>query len=196
MRNLISGLIALVILALVLSFSKSNDVKDTGALGDVKYSVLDPTEFAKQNGPGWVLLSGTSLKEVDSMYQSSALKGIIQIPSLPDARGVFIRGMNEGRSIDSGDVDGGDDRKVGSFQRDAFASHNHEIYAGVDGQKRRIMASLGWSGGWGNQGNVSPVHAEKVPNTVNESGLISIRNSGGTETRPRNIALYVYIKIN
>lgn len=154
----------------------------SGCVGDVKYSVLDPQQFNKINGAGWVLLSGTSLREVDSLYQASPLKGITQISSLPDARGVFIRGMNEGRSKDSGDADGGDSRAVGSFQADQFKSHVHDI-------DNRNTATR-------NQERCASGNGENIVcGDENTNATLKILPSGGSETRPRNIALYVYIKI-
>jgi len=86
---------------------------------------------------------------------------------LPDYRGHFLRALDEGRGIDV-------DRKVGSAQSDEFRSHKHSVdFNGVAG------------------GHVSP----------SEGGLHSgtgktqyTSESGGGETRPRNIALIAQIK--
>lgn len=191
------GLLSLVLVTSTFccAFSQSESFCDsTGCVGDIKYSILKPGVFTKRY-PGWVLLDGGSSIETDSIFKVSKLYNLLKVPSLPDARGVFLRGMNEGRSIETGNPDG--DKPVGTRQSDEFETHDHEIFAGVDNQRRRIMASLGWAGGWGGVGNVSPVHAERVPNSVHESGMIKILGRGeAIETRPRNIVLYIYIKVN
>jgi len=94
--------------------------------------------------------------------------------TLPDARGVFIRGMNVNRSRDTGDPSG--NRPVGNFQNDEFKSHSHSyVNAGV------------WARSWkGDDSGPKTAHKQQ--------GDTSKR--GGVETRPRNIALYTYIKIN
>jgi hypothetical protein len=89
---------------------------------------------------------------------------------LPDLRGEFIRGWAHGRSVDSG-------RTFGSSQADDFKSHNHNIdrYGdphSTDGYQFLSSSSLG------------------LPATTSTS----IASQGGTETRPRNIALMYCIK--
>ncbi len=90
--------------------------------------------------------------------------------NLPDLRGEFIRGWADDRSVDTG-------RVFGSAQADAFKSHNHGL----------IMRNEGNPGDAGEPragtGNVS----SKTTNNA-------ILNTGGTETRPRNVALLACIK--
>ena len=85
--------------------------------------------------------------------------------NLPDLRGYFARGWDDGRGIDTG-------RVFGSSQEDDFKSHSHI-----------------WNGG----GNVQLVNAGgiNVPAT-GWNGNTSM--TGGTETRPKNIALLYCIK--
>lgn len=83
---------------------------------------------------------------------------------IPDLRGEFIRGFDNGRGVDSG-------RTVGSWQEDIFKSHNHTF----DG-----YFLTGSSGGYGWH-----------PGASNNS---AIGYTGGTETRPRNIAMMYCIK--
>lgn len=85
--------------------------------------------------------------------------------NLPDMRGEFIRGWDAGRGADAG-------RVFGSAQADAFKSHNHplnNVYSNRAG-------SPNWKVGLG---------AEVYFNYQN----FSTDAAGGTETRPRNIAL-------
>lgn len=88
---------------------------------------------------------------------------------LPDLRGEFIRGWDNGRGVDSG-------RTFGSFQADDFESHTHTSRADNNNQN----GSTGIAGGDG----------------TGFAGFFSGRlgSTGGTETRPRNVALLPCIK--
>ncbi len=84
--------------------------------------------------------------------------------NVPDLRGEFMRGWDDSRGIDSG-------RSFGSAQSDEFKSHLHGIGSGT-----------GTTGG----GNAA--------DTVNSSTSLTTQSTGGSETRPRNIALLACIK--
>lgn len=86
--------------------------------------------------------------------------------NLPDIRGEFIRGFDDGRGVDSG-------RVLGSIQADELKSHTH----GVKG----VSVSVG--SGVQNQVVLSS-GAGVADNTV---------ASGGSESRPRNVALLACI---
>lgn len=86
--------------------------------------------------------------------------------NLPDLRGEFIRGFDDGRGIDSS-------RVFGSFQADEFKSHKHEMGATND---------PGTTGNFVQSGT-----------SVKDRDALS-SYTGGTETRPRNVALLYCIK--
>lgn len=86
--------------------------------------------------------------------------------NLPDLRAEFVRGLDDGRAVDSG-------RTLGSAQLDAFKSHTHSIAAhSAAGNGTYITSSAGYS---------------RVNETIGSGG-------GTTETRPRNVALLACIK--
>lgn len=87
--------------------------------------------------------------------------------NLPDLRGEFIRGWDNGRGIDSG-------RLFGSAQADELKAHTHT----EDHTVRNGAGSLG---------NLST--GSDLADVSQASG-----STGGTETRPRNIALLPCIK--
>ena len=89
--------------------------------------------------------------------------------NVPDLRGEFIRGWDDSRGVDSS-------RAFGSAQADDFKSHTHTSRADNNNQN----GTAGIAGGDGN----------------GFSGFFSgrIGSTGGTETRPRNIALLACIK--
>lgn len=84
---------------------------------------------------------------------------------LPDLRGEFIRGLDEGRLADPG-------RTLGTRQSDAFRSHVHS------------------SPGVNELGDGDVFERGPGPST----GNVNTGSAGGTETRPRNIALIPCIK--
>ena len=93
--------------------SKSNAYQEcTGAVGDVKYSYLDETAFEKVNGDCWIRMAGQPFSSDYKLHELLTTTGTPpeQIPSnLPDAQGMFIRGMDYEGKVDAG-------RLVGSKQ--------------------------------------------------------------------------------
>lgn len=148
-------------------------------LGTVVYSVLDRGTFIQVNGTGWELLDGS-----ETNIDDTDLCLVADFCSLPDARGVFIRGMNLGRAASTGDPDSA--RAVGSAQSDRFSSHHHRLQDELNeaghtvhgnGQRARILVEDG-----------QPYENMVWPTLTDDGG-------GGSETRPRNIALYTYIRV-
>lgn len=88
---------------------------------------------------------------------------------LPDLRGEFIRGWDAGRGADSG-------RSFGSFQADEFKSHTHQ-------QKRDDNSGAQATSGGNPDGAYGSLD-------IGPTGA-----AGGSETRPRNIALLPCIKV-
>lgn len=142
----------------------------TGILGDVKNSILDPQKFVRLNGAGWVLMDGRNINNSDLFH----LTGMTMIP---DARGVFIRSMNENRDTNLGDTEG--NRSVGVYQTDEVKQHNHQ-YTDIF-----------------NPDDVESDNSSERAAGVRENAVVKTTSDyGGKETRPRNIALYTYIKVN
>lgn len=89
---------------------------------------------------------------------------------LPDLRGEFLRGWDDGRGIDAG-------RSLGSWQTDEFRSHDHDVInTGADGSVRGHF----FYGDRGIQGRLQPDNVTQ--------------KAGGLETRPRNYALLACIR--
>ncbi len=109
------------------------------------------------------------------------------IKNAPDLRGKFLRGLNQfyspGEPGDfnpevNGDPDG-THRKAADFQPDSLGSHTHTY--------SHINLGFNASNDGGEGHNEVDVFADQTRTT---------NPSGGKETRPRNTAIYYYIKIN
>lgn len=134
------------------------------------------TAFAGSVAPqGWLESNGVIVPNGNGTVQGvtadfSALFAVLgstygAAGQTPDLRGEFIRGWDHSKGTDIG-------RVLGSAQADAIKAHTHAVaeYAGVGGNLKVNTST-------------SPV----------EGGPVS-GSTGGTETRPRNIALMYIIK--
>ena len=152
----------------------------------------------------------------------SALFGIIGVQygagngsstfNLPDLRGEFIRGFDNGRGIDSG-------RSMASTQGSQNLSHNHSYSNNsitvsganhahnirkleLNNNNGSVDITLGsgqsYNVGYSasDSGLVSAGNAVKNSGNLSMSGTvgITINNAGGTESRPRNVAMMYIIK--
>jgi hypothetical protein len=106
---------------------------------------------------GWLICNGQSTANYPAL---AAIYG----SNVPDLRGEFVRGLDQGRDVDPG-------RGILSFQAQDIQPHSH-LYGGLQAQ--------GYAGG--NQ-------ILATGGTVANTSL-----TGNTETRPRNIALLFLIK--
>jgi prefoldin subunit 5 len=112
-----------------------------------------------------------------------------QADSIPDLRGVFLRGID---IIAAGKAATGRDslnRKAGTFQIDIFGKHNHyqNTIDNTYGLMRRSKP-----------GEENTKTATDAPGSGIEPDLGQIRelqDAGGLETRPKNVAVYYYIKV-
>lgn len=109
---------------------------------------------------------------------------------LPDLRGEFVRGWDNGRNADAG-------RTLGSFQGQSMQDHFHGVGYVPPGEDNIELINRDWNSGAG--GSARHVYGESnrevhTPNL--RSGNIGTGNAVGHigETRPRNIALLAVIK--
>lgn len=91
--------------------------------------------------------------------------------NVPDLRGEFLRGWDDGRGVDSG-------RSFGSAQSDELKSHNHP--------QNGELKAMGDSAGGGKYVLHNGAGSGQSTSFINATG--------GAETRPRNIALLACIK--
>ena len=114
--------------------------------------------------------------------------------NLPDLRGEFIRGWDDGRGLDSG-------RAFGSGQAQSYQGHLHSGSTSGVGDHSHL---LGRFSGNSNVNTQSDRYALATTNNIGpdstqgagaHSHTFTTSVSGGTETRPRNIALLACIKV-
>ena len=107
---------------------------------------------------------------------------------LPDLRGEFIRGWDNSRGIDSS-------RKLGSYQADELKSHNHYMansssFASDLTGDESLYTIRGVS-----QGGMPNENFEyDLGGSSDEADRGKTSDTGGSETRPRNISLMYIIK--
>ncbi|MEJ1242530.1 hypothetical protein WBG78_30560 [Chryseolinea sp. T2] len=153
------------------------DINGHGAIGDVKYSILEPKKFFGIHNKGsveWILLDGRAITG-----SQLANEGVVAIP---DARGMFIRSLDMGRFQTKGDGTGDPDwqiRNVVEPQSDEFRSHNHSL----NFEPTTGLPTGGGETNFANEPFGRTLKLQTVP-------------VGGQETRPKNIALYLYLRIN
>jgi hypothetical protein len=181
-----------------LGVNKSNYVSCSGALGDIKYSVLNPTQFKIVNGDCWVPMNGVSLSS------ASALRMLTGMTTLPDASGLFIQGQefSGGQDNDPGRTSAS---PIATFQADAMMAHSHVLdnsgyhahdfldYSidggAVSAEEAAFEASSGPNNDW-----LSAEISGRVLSAGNHAHAIEY--AGVAENRSKNINLWIYIRTN
>jgi len=144
--------------------------------GSVIYYAADaaPTGFLKANGAAVSRSTYSALfTAIGTTFGSGDGSSTFNVP---DLRGEFMRGWDDGRGIDSS-------RSFGSSQADEIESHTHNMFSSADAGSINAIPNSRYAGHLYNQHSTT---------SVANSG--SSGPTGGTETRPRNIALLACIK--
>ena len=151
--------------------------------------------FANSSVPsGWVKCNGVAVSRTSSTYHELFLAiGTIygsgdgvNTFNLPDLRGEFVRGWDDGRGVDTG-------RAIGSAQDQQLEKHKHiasnndcQSYASVNG------VGTGTYNTWCDTGGVATNASAAL---TGDGGHIEQTAKLGTETRPRNKAMMYCIKL-
>lgn len=167
-----------------------NSVKITPAtttqVGDVVQSMLSEAQFQAERDGTWVLADGRSVS--GSKYET-----ITGNANIPDLRGQFLRGKNNGRA--DGQEDTGGERGLGNQAADKYETHTH--YTSSSGVAREIAL-------------YATAQAQNTPTTTSSNILTGTGSSGGitaitsspitgnssSETAPKNVTVNFFIKID
>lgn len=220
---LIGGMVSVVV-ALITSFAQTKAtlqnekpafiedarkqlaVSVTGVpVGTVVASMVEPKEFAKLVGDKtnfdtrtsqWVPADGRSV--AGSRYAS------VVTSTAPDLRGIFIRGLNHSekdRVRKDVYADVIHDRVAGSFQKGATKLPINNFQVSID--PGHTHGDPTWSGQGGpyelavqNRGPGGSDFGAQSARTTKDGNHGHKITGGDNETRPKNIAMYYYIKIN
>lgn len=159
-------------------------------VGSVIPSMLDEATFQLKTSSDWVLCDGRSV--VGSEYE--ALTGSSNIP---DARGVFIRGKNNGRSTGTGNSAG--DLALGTYEADDNKAHNHGGTSGPDSPAHihtyEMYNNFGSGGGAKGSDGTGGSQGQGTTNAPTYNHYHSIA-SEGSEGRPRNVTMNYFVRIN
>lgn len=160
-----------------------------------------PAGYLKCNGDSIANGSGTT-QSITADF--SALYAIVG-SSLPDLRGEFVRGWDDGKGTDSG-------RSIRSGQTELFKEHTHtpsvsQTTTGDHNHSFKASNRAGDEDAWSNtnkgfigDNDGSAFTQAADTNKIYDNGShthnvgVTIANTGGAETRPRNIALLACIK--
>ena len=131
---------------------------------------------------GWLKCNGSSLSRASYARLFAKIGTIYGAQNntsfnLPDLRGEFLRGLDDGRGVNLG-------RVMGSNENQSFQAHRHDIYGDAQGAQ-------GFTSGT----EVPDGYSDQPRN--NEPAQIYLgrtRATGGNETRPRNVAVVYWIK--
>lgn len=157
------------------------------ATGNAMVRLAIPTGFvmyfAGAAAPdGWLTCNGSPVLAANAALRAFLLAegspyGVSGAdPLLPDLRGEFIRGLDGGRGVDTG-------RVLGSAQADQNKAHTHPVASLFT---TRVGAGSGGGGTWTANGQAG---GTTLPPTQPATG-----SQGGSEARPRNVALLPCIK--
>jgi microcystin-dependent protein len=119
--------------------------------------------------------------------------------NLPESRGEFFRGLDDGRGVDSG-------RTIGSAQSEMIGPHAHTASTDSGGGHTHDVsinlttrygansggAQQAWAGGDSINGNATVVRTTTTGGS--HSHTVTVNNNSGTENRPRNKAKLMCIK--
>ena len=148
--------------------------------------LVDGNARGRLEGQGWLICDGEELSRDDYSELYEVIGGSfgdgdnVNTFNLPDLRGRFVRGVDNGAGRDpdansrGASAEGGNTGdKVGSAQGDAFKSHEHQYTA---------------------HGNTNAVEPYNYPGAGGGNPKKKTEATGGKETRPKNIYVNWIIK--
>ena len=169
-------------------------ISKDGIVGQVVY-------FARNTAPeGWLKCNGATISRTTYAELFNAIGTTfgsgdgVSTFQLPDLRGEFIRGWDDGRGIDSG-------RAFGVSQGDSTKLPNTSFTTDNPGDHKHKTVDRNGDGSFGNQSKAgdgpTAIWARGGGNTLTGNGgshTHTITGGGDPETRPKNVSLLSCIK--
>lgn len=156
-------------------------------IGAVQSSVLSLAQFQAQNGTGWILADGSNVA-------GSAYATILGTSNVPDMRGVYLRGKNNGRADGNQDPIG--EQSLGTFENDQFQGHFHAQNEPVIWGAAPTATPTRYVGTTteANSGTPTPPYNGSIgaPTTDGSNGTPRT----GVETRVKSVVVNHFIRIN
>lgn len=137
-------------------------------VGSLIHAALTESQFQTLTSTGWILADGRNVSGSDYALVTGN-------STVPDARGIYMRGKNNGRSTGTGDTSG--EVGLGTYQADTFKAHTHTISA-------TLLTDTG-----GDLATDDGSELARPTQTVTGS-------TGNPETRSRAIVTNIFIRIN
>ncbi|MBV6653651.1 MAG: hypothetical protein KI786_07845 [Mameliella sp.] len=192
----------------------------SGSVGDIKHSILKPTEFADENGDCWVPMDGRAIP-------GTKLADTYGWANVPDMSGLFVRAAeyNEGN-----DPDRTTTTPVASLQNNSVGPHSHNAGNLVSSDEtvtygdsylyntqhdvnpgpsytanlflNRSMSSIQWLGiEQGGNSTDDPIGFRNIVSDQTSSSHShtitgETAQSTGNESRPENMNFYIYIRVD
>jgi len=145
--------------------------------------------------PGWVIMNGVARSNnADGRYNALNAMGIgtggsgTSSYTPPDYKTMFLRGNGSAPNADHTSA------ALGTFQSDAYLSHNHGV--NDPGHRHTTLRYEIFNSAGGVNNSTGANGNSSGSNQVNSSTTgISIQNKGGSETRPFNYAVNWILKL-
>lgn len=153
-------------------------------VGTVKYwpSSTLPAGWLKANGAAISRTTYAALfAELGTIYGNG---DNVTTFNIPDLRGEFVRGWDDGRGVDSG-------RAIATAQGDENKLHAHDVFVRSD--NTMSASAVGGYGASGPIGILGSNGGTTAYRSLEPNGS-RIVNTAGSEARPRNIAMMAIIK--
>jgi len=177
----------------------------SGSVGDIKYSILNPTDFAMENGDCWVPMDGRDIAVDSKLSQAYGWS------SVPDMSGMFVRateyndGRDPGRPAMSAPTVQDDENKEHDHPHnitvDFGGAHQHFInvqrdYAYEDGDGGNTVNYGATPDDDFTSTNLFTSTSSSYNGSHSHTVSGTVQNSGGNEARPKNMNFYIYIRVD
>lgn len=150
----------------------------TFALGTIVASMLTLAQFQSELNSTWVLMNGDSV--VGSDYET--LTGNSNVPDMFTDERFLRQATNDGA--------------LGATQVSANLSHTHLQNEGANISTFGTVPMKYQSGGSGSQTYTEPGFGSSTPGSDRVLQTVPTNSSGGSESRPNNMQVNHFIKIN